>query len=339
MLPCFCNYQIGQIQLMEKEVFTMKTSDEVRVSEDRTSLKIMDGGPHVDLPVILDSLRQDLVVLVRGLSHAEADQLMSRIADGFGLQENLELQAGFAAHMGHRQNMGQYFMTVNTRSDYQFIPWHSEGNSFTRTQLAAFFCYENSTDGGETIVMNIDDSSDVWPLLREKLKRGRIPSRSLLPREIARVRGLYQLNMPADVLQDDDRVLDEKPTDIPGLTVLTVLASPRRTYSRMLGRDSYTLWDSIASIDSDSADQYAAMLTASGLLKQPPDGRSIRQMDNTAPRHVWSSGVDYAKLFKCKLTLKLNEGDFVIQNNITWVHSASNWSPGSGTRKIAASFA
>jgi hypothetical protein len=317
----------------------MEVSSEVRVAEDQTRLKIMDDGQHVDLAVILDSLKRDLVVLVKGLSSTEADRLMSRVAKGFGLQENLELQAGFAAHQGHRHNIGQYFMSVNTRSDYQFIPWHSEGNSFTRMQLAAFYCYGNSTDGGETIVVNIDDSSDVWPLLREKAKKGRITSRSLLPREIARVRGLYQLNMPRDVLRDDDRVLEEKSTDIPGLTVLSVLAQPRRTYSHVLGRDSYTLWDSIASIDSDSAEQYAALLKASGLLKQPPSGRSIREMDNTAVRHIWSSGVDYSRILKCKLTLKLGPGDFIIQNNITWAHSACNWSPSSGTRKVAASFA
>jgi hypothetical protein len=317
----------------------MEVSSEVRVAEDQTRLKIMDDGQQVDLAAILECLRQDLVVLVKGLSPTEADRLMSSIAGSFRLQENLELQAGFAAHQGHRHNIGQYFMSVNTRGDYQFIPWHSEGNSFTRMQLAAFFCYENSTDGGETILMNIDDSSDVWPLLREKAKRGKVASRSLSPREIARVRGLYQLSMPADVLRNDDRVLEERPTNIPGLTVLSVLAQPRRTYSQVLGRDSYTLWDSIASIDSDSADQYAALLKASGLLKQPPGGRSIREMDNTAVRHIWSSGVDYSRIFKCKLTLKLGAGDFIIQNNITWAHSACNWSPSSGTRKLAASFA
>src|SRR5438270_10966793 len=130
----------------------MEVSSEARVVEDQIRLKIIDDGQHVDLAVILEALRQDLVVLVKGLSSTEADRLMSRIAGGFGLQDKLELQAGFAAHQGHRHNIGQYFMSVNTRSDYQFIPWHSEGNSFTPMQLAAFFCYENSTDGGETIL-------------------------------------------------------------------------------------------------------------------------------------------------------------------------------------------
>jgi hypothetical protein len=264
---------------------------------------------------------------------------MLRIANGFGLEDNLALQAGFAAHLGHRHNIGQYFMSVNTRGDYRFIPWHSEGTSFTRLQLAAFFCYENSTDGGESIMLNIDDSSDMWPLLREDANRGRIVSRSLSAGEIAKIRGLHQLSMPADALRDDDRVLGERPTEIPGLTVFRVLAQPKRTYSHILGRESYTLWDSIACIDSDTTAQYAALLKASGLLKQPPAGLSVREMDNTSSRHLWSSGVDYSRIFKCKLTVKLCAGDFIVQNNVTWAHSACNWSPGCGTRRIAAAFA
>jgi hypothetical protein len=145
--------------------------------------------------------------------------------------------------------------------------------------------------------------------------------------------------MPADALRNDDRVLDERPTEIPNFTLFSVLAKPRKTYSHILGHDSYALWDSIASIDGDSADQYAALLKAGGLLKQPPEGLDIREMDNTSPRHVWRSGVDYSKIFRCKLCFKLGAGDFIVQNNITWTHSACNWSPSSGTRNIAASFA
>lgn len=317
----------------------MQVSPEVRVREDQTRLKIINGRCQVNAEAILEWLREDGVILVKDLNPTDADHLMLKIASGFGLGDSLELQTGFAAHQGHRHNIGQYFMSVNRRGDYQFIPPHSEGNSFIGMQVAAFFCYENSTDGGETILMNIDDSSEMWPLLREKVRRGRTASGSLGPREIARARGLYQLNMPADVLRTDDRVLEERSTEIPGLTVFSVLAKPKRTYSRILARDSYALWDSIASIDSDSADQYAALLKASGLLKQPAGGLEIREMDNTSPRHVWRSEVDYSKIFKCKLTVKLGAGDFIVQHNVTWAHSVCNWSPGSGTRKIAASFA
>lgn len=317
----------------------MQVSPQLIVREDQTRLKIINGGQEANAEAIMEWLRKDGVALVKNLNSTDADCLMLKIAGGFGLADKLELQAGFAAHHGHRHNIGQYFMSVNKRSDYQFIPPHSEGNSFIGMQLAAFFCYENSTDGGETILMNIDDSSEMWLLLRESVRRGKMASGSLSSREIARARGLYRLNMPTDELQNDDRVLEEHSTEIPGLTLFRVLAKPRRFHSHILGRDSYALWDSIASIDSDSADQYVALLKASRLLKQPPEGLDVREMDNTSPRHVWRSGVDYSKVFKCKLILKLGAGDFIVQNNVTWTHSACNWSPGSGSRKIAASFA
>jgi hypothetical protein len=206
-------------------------------------------------------------------------------------------------------------------------------------QLAAFYCYENSTDGGETILMNVDGSSAIWQSLRENVRRGRVLSRSLSSSEIARVRGLYQVNMPGDALRDDDQILEERSTDIPGLTIFNVLAKPKKTYSRILSRDLYVLWDSISNIDGDSANQYTNLLRQCGLLKEPPGGLDLQKMDNTFVRHVWRSGVDYSQIFKCKITLKLSPGDFLIQNNLTWAHSVSNWSPGSGRRKMAVSFA
>jgi len=65
----------------------------------------------------------------------------------------------------------------------------------------------------------------------------------------------------------------------------------------------------------------------------------LHKMADTCGMQVWNSGVDYSKVFRCKITRKLAPGDLIIQNNLTWVHSSSNWSPGSGTRKVAASFA
>jgi hypothetical protein len=319
---------------------TMDTKSDIRVIEDTNKIGILErcgGGGDVD--AILALLQQDLVVLLKNIDATEADELMRKVADRLGLGAQLELQAAFAAYHGHRHNIGKYFMSVDRRYDYQIIPPHSEGNSFVGMQLAAFYCYENSTDGGVTILMNVDGSSAIWQSLRENVRRGKVASRSLSPSEIARVRGLYQVNMPADALRDDDQILEERSTDIPGLTIFNVLAKPRKTYSRILSRDLYVLWDSISNIDGDSANQYANLLRQCGLLKEPPGGLDLQKMDNTFQRHVWRSGVDYSQIFKCKITLKLSPGDFVLQNNLTWAHSVSNWSPESGTRKIAAAFA
>jgi len=314
--------------------------DGLGVPENLSRLMIVehDGG-EIKVDRLLRSLREDMVVLIRNVNAERADSVMYEVADRLQLSGSLKLQAGFAGFVGHRHTIGKYFMSVNKRDDYQFIPPHSEGSSFVGMQLASFFCYENNTDGGETILMNTDGSSSVWQSLKEKVRRGKIGSRPLARHEILRARGLYKLNLPADVIREDDQILEERTTEIPGLAIVDVLAKPQKTHSAILDRELYVYWDSVGSIDSDSAAQYELLLRQSGLLKEPNGGLQLHQMDNSADRRIWHSRVNYAHLFRCKITRKLEPGDLIIQNNLTWTHSASNWSPGSGTRKIAASFA
>jgi hypothetical protein len=206
-------------------------------------------------------------------------------------------------------------------------------------ELASFFCHENSTDGGATILMNVSDSSKAWQMCREKVRRGRIEGRSLTQHELLRARGLYNLSLPGDALKEDDIVLREFKSEIPNLTIVDALSKPRKSYSRILDRELYVFWDTVSSIDLDAVPQFAKLLEKSGLLREPPGGLDLRRMDNCAGFRVWHSRVNYTNLFKCKVTHKLAPGDFIIQNNMTWCHSASNWSPGSGTRTIAACFA
>jgi hypothetical protein len=309
------------------------------VPEDLNRLMLIEhNGGEVSLDLVVHSLQQDMVVLIRNMVPEQADKVMYDVAERLGLSDSLELQAGFA-EFGHRPRIGKYFMSVNQRDDYQFIQPHSEGSSFVGMQLASFFCFENSTDGGETILMNVDGSSNAWQSLRERVRRGKIGLSPLAPHEILRARGLYGLDLPVGGLQDDDQVLEERRSEIPNLTIVEVLAKPQESYSCILGRKSYVYWDSVASIDFDSASEYARLLRRSGLLKEPNGGLELRRMDSQVSRRIWHSGVRYENLFKCKITRKLASGDFVLQNNLTWTHSANNWSPGSGTRKIAASFA
>jgi hypothetical protein len=313
---------------------------EVSVPEDHSRLKIMElNGGRIDIGILLQALREDLVVLVENLISEQADNIVYEVADALHLSNSLRLQAGFAGFGGHRHNIGKYYMSVNQRDSYQFITPHSEGNSFVGMELASFFCHENSTDGGETILMNIRDSSKAWQTSRESVKRARIEAKSLTNQDILRARGLYNLNLPADVLRDDDIILQEYKCEIPNLTVVDALAKPQKSYSRILNCELYGYWDSLASIDLDAPSQFAHLLRQSGLLREPPDGLEVRQMDNCAHRRIWHSRATYMDLFRCKITRKLAPGDFIIQNNLTWAHSASNWSPASGTRKIAACFA
>jgi hypothetical protein len=312
------------------------------VPEDTSRLRVAEyDSRRINVQSALSLLREDCVVLVRKVGPDQADQVVSDVAEGLGLSDSLKLQAAFATFKGHRVNVGEYFMTVNNRNDYQFIPPHSEGNSFVNMQLASFFCYENSTDGGETILMNLDPdaSHEVWGRLREKVMRGRVGDRQLSRQELLRARGLYNINLPADTLKPDDQILREYVTEFPGLTVVDVLAKPQRAHSCILDRDLYAYWDSVGSIDVDSAPQFESLLRSCGLIREPAGGLKLQELDNAANRRVWSSAVSYKDIFRSKLTVRLEPGDLIIQNNLTWTHSASNWSPGSGTRSIAACFA
>ncbi|MGI8548598.1 MAG: hypothetical protein ACR2M1_14940 [Gemmatimonadaceae bacterium] len=297
------------------------------------------GATGVDVESIIAALRQDQVVLIPGVAPEQADDLMFRVAERAGLAEALQLQAGFADLHGHRTRIGKYFMTVNKRRDYQFVGPHSEGSSFAGMQLAAFLCYRNTTDGGETILLNADDSSPAWNSLRERVRRGRVASRPLAPHEITRVRGMYQLRLPDDMLRDDDQVISETKTPIPGLTVLDVLAKPKKVRSRLLDRDLYAYWDTIESVDADSAREFERLLQRTGLLKEPPADFDRRAMDDAVARRIWRSGVTYDQLFRCKVTRKLAPGELILVNNLTWTHAVSNWTPSSGTREVAAAFA
>ncbi|MBZ5521499.1 MAG: TauD/TfdA family dioxygenase [Acidobacteriia bacterium] len=318
----------------------MDTRNEPLVPEDLSRLAVLEHDrDSADISVALESIRNDKVVLLRNVPAEESDAVIHRIANGLGLAEDLSLQAGYVRLYRHRHNIGQYFMSVNERLDYQFVAPHSEGSRNQPMQLAAFFCYENSTDGGESILMNVDDSSGVWPSLREKVRRGKLRQpRTLTQRETLRARGEYGLNLPADMLRDDDQIIQEQETGIPGLSVAVVLAKPEKAYSRILDAHRYVYWDTVSTVDIDSRDEFIHLLRQCGLLKEP-DGVDVNRMDTQASQRIWHSGVGYLQLFRCKITVKLAPGDLVIQNNLTWAHSANNWSLGSGTRRIAASFA
>src|ERR1700746_2203932 len=108
---------------------------ELMVREDPTKLVIIEhGGRVVDMDLVLASLRNDLVVLVQHLSPEQADDLIHKVAEKLGLSDALSLQAGMAGFHGHRHNISKYFMSVNKRTDYQFITPHSEGSSFVGMQ-------------------------------------------------------------------------------------------------------------------------------------------------------------------------------------------------------------
>ena len=307
-----------------------------RIPEDPARLAVLDTRrTELDASHILEILAQDSVVLIRKAAVEQAEAILGGVAAKLGLLESLELQASFADFLGHRTRIGKYQMSVNKRDHHEFIPPHSEGDSFVNLQLASFYCFENSTDGGETVVFNLNDSSRVWQSLREKVTRVAPGSRALSPSEGQRARGLYHLRNPPG-LCPGDRILRERGCEIPGLLLVDVLALPVRSRSLILGTDRYVYWDSIASTDFDSWSAFERLLKQDGRVAADatPD-----RLDNASSRRVWSSGVDHNELFTCKVTHKLEPGDLLLQNNLTWAHAALDWNSASGTRNMAAAFA
>ena len=289
-------------------------------------------------PLVADYLKEDFVVLVRNVTAGQVDSHLQAVARQLGLLEGLRLQASHASLLGHRRRVGEYRMTVNERSAYQFIPPHCEGPSYVNMQLAAFYCIENNTDGGVTLLFNINESSEIWGSLRERVTRIASGSRPLTASELRRVRGLYRLGEAVEVLPDD-RIICERPTKIPGLLLVDVLARARKTRSHILGREMFAYWVSIAIVDHDPLPFFVSQLQQANLFLQQPDDPDLLKMDNAASQRIWKSGADYNKLFKCKVIRKLAPGELLLHNNLTWAHSASNWTPHSGRREVFAAFA
>lgn len=330
----FCNYPGRWISGI---IIGMAMDVAAQVTEEPRSLADFRFGEYEPgVSRILDSLKADKAVLIRGVPSERADAVLGAVTEGLGLLDRLRLQAEFAELKGHRQRVGEYRMTVNTRSPYQFITPHSEGDSYINIQLAAFYCLENSTDGGETLLLNTDDASTAWPSLRELVTRVAPGSEKLPVATMRRATLMYRLESPPD-LRKDDEVVAEIPSAIRGLRLVQALAKPRRTYSQILQREVFAYWDSIASIDFDCLDSYARTLRACGLLRGPP--QTLADMDTTHARRLRSSGVDHNLLFKRMIRYKLVAGDLILLNNLTWAHSAANWTPESGVRNVAAAFA
>jgi hypothetical protein len=311
----------------------------VEIADCLERLYIFDSARDDVIQSVIATLKQDSVALIRAVTQQRADALMFDIAQRLGLTESLELQAGFAEFMGHRHRIGKYFMSVNKRHDYDFITPHCEGTSLSGMQLAAFLCTENTTDGGETILLHVAESSPCWSTLREKAVRGKLTREPLTAGEINRARALHKLRWPTDMLRTHDEILQQYPSEIPGLMLFDVLTPVRSVFSAILKRSVTTYWDSVAIIDFDAVEQFARLLRHYGLLKEPPGGLDSVSMDSDRQYRIMRSGIEMARFFTGKIVHKLAPGELVVLNNTTWAHAANNWSPQSGTRTVAAAFA
>lgn len=309
------------------------------IPEDRSRLAVMDYATANLTDRVLQQLQADKVVLISQVSPASADAVLESVADCLGLREKLEIQAGFASIQGHRDNVGKYFMSVNRRADYQFIPPHSEGTPFTNMQLAAFYCYQNTTDGGENMMLNVNSESEVWSRMKQLGTKADLGNQQLTPMQMASAKMMLQLNLPADLLTPADEIISQRNSPLPGIKLYNVLTSAKKSRSVILDREVYVYWDNMASTDFDSGREFIHLLSGNQLLRTPPEGVVSTALDNAHPRRVWSSNVRYHDLFRSRITRKLLPGELVIQNNLTWAHSTANWTPASGIRKVVAAFA
>jgi alpha-ketoglutarate-dependent taurine dioxygenase len=308
------------------------------IPEDLSQLHVIPFE-NADSASIIAALREDKVVLVRNATAQGADQLISAAAEGLGLRSQLDIQTTFASVQGHRSNVGKHFMSVNKRADYQFIPAHSEGTGLMNMQIASLYCHENTTDGGETVLLHTNSESPAWELLRVRQRKIDLCGKKPSAAEIAAARMMHQIRIPESVLGPDDEILEEQPSPIPGTKLYDTLTRIAPTRSKILGRDVMVYWDNVASTDFDSVAGYCRVLQSSGLLRQPAGGLEIKDMDSEHSRRVWHSGIAYETLFHRKISYKLTPGDFAIINNLTWTHSAANWTPDSGNRKVVVAFA
>jgi len=313
------------------------------IPEGAHRLEIIDSEAHASEPDLIERwLKNDSVVLLQQVKQEKIDDLIAGVADRFGLRSGLELQASFAAIKNHRRNISRYYMSVNARKEYQCILPHCEGGSFANLQLVSFFCYENTTDGGHTILLNIDETSQVWSSLREQVKRGRVANRKITEAEISRARMKYHLQLPEDYLKEGDRVLREQATDVEGLTIVDALVMPRKTHSKILDKELFAFWSSMKSTEANLHHDFVSLLRRWGIYIEPPPEAEIHQKEASGSREERAQQdrrTLYEKLFKYKVVRKLEPGDLLIMNNQTWTHAANNWSPGSGVRRIGVAIA
>ncbi len=302
-------------------------------------LELNHTKDRFDVDQVINGLKSDFVVLVKNVDPESVDDMMLKVSEEFGIEDNLKLQASYASLLGRRDRIGKFYMTPNMRSEYQFIPPHSESTRLANMQLASLYCYENTMVGGENVLMHVDDSSPCWGFLKEKTARIKPGETPLTQSEIAKLRAMLSIDPLQDILSPDDEILKKYDTNHTNFEIYDVLTTPKKSFSKILQKEVHTYWSNIAGVDHDSAKEYLRLLKKCNLFIQPPEPKQVSDLDSVAHRRIYHSGLKFSDLFTDKITHKLQAGDLIFQNNLTWTHSANNYLPNSGCRNIAVAFA
>mgnify|MGYP002525047567 FL=1 len=231
--------------------------------------QLMLSDDDWDLAGVEGALRRDSVVIVSGVTSERADAIVAEVAERFALGEQLKLQSAFASIFGHRENVGKNFMSVNRRGDYEYVTPHSEGTHSIGMQLASFYGLENTTDGGHTLLFNVNERSAEWPRLRAVKVKMDAGGRPATQTEIVTARVRYGAYLPKDIMGPDDEVLEEIASSLPGRrffkTLSPIAAGPMVTS----GRTVMSYWDNIGSADRDACDGFIGILRDLDLLRLP----------------------------------------------------------------------
>jgi hypothetical protein len=310
-----------------------------RINEDPSWLLIESKDNPLLCQAAIEALRADMVVLVHKLGISEAEGILDQVTTALDLRDSLKIQSRFATMLGHRENISESFMTVNSRGAYQFIPVHSEGSRSAGIQLASFYCVDNSTDGGDTILFHVDSRRSGWQRLKELARKIDVGSQQLTTGQISVLKMRYNIAVPNDMIDENDTIIREIPSVFRELKVFEALTDTKTSLSKILNYPVNSYWDSVASIDHSCSKEYMSLLKEMDLLRQPAGGISLSQVDNSAPRKIWESGVVFEDLFQGIIHRRLGSGDIIFYNNLTWAHSATNWTPDSGVRTVIAAFA
>ena len=288
---------------------------------------------------VLSTLACDEVALVRSLRMRDAERTLLDIADALGLAQKLEAQSAFASFQGHRQNVGRRFTTVNTRRDYEYITPHSEGTSDMGIQLAAFYCRNNTTDGGETALFHTSSGSLERSGLRQLCVCLDTEGRVLSESEKNVLRAKYGAGVLTAQVAEGDIIHSELDAGASLPRAFRVLKPIIPTLSSILRVPLYAYWDNVSSIDLECARGFSSLMHKNGLLKTPLDDADAEKMDNARHRRLWQSGFHLDQVSDHFSIIKMCEGDLIVVNNLSWAHAVANWSPGSGCRDVLAAFA
>lgn len=279
-----------------------------------------------DVSIIVEHLKANRIVLIQAMDFSDASQFFRNLAEYCNLSNSYKTQMDYVIRtMEDRKSVDKKAVTVNSRSPYELIQPHCEGDSTAQLDLFSLYCETNSNSGGESIFSLINQKAEFSHLrAKEKIVVGN----NLSEADLIKLRGYHF----------DARELDSKllPTDKIVVAkekgyVVVRNKELRPSTSVLTGKSTFTLWDNVTVHDHAFHKYFFSLVKELGILNESlgKDYRSYLHIEEDsywAPADTLSGTAEQtSNLFKCHVVLKLAKGDFILVNNRTWTHAANNW--------------